>query len=897
MAKSSRWPGRRDPDHRRRCRRLLAGLAVGLAVVGTGFPGSAATLAGAAPGTVYVTNLNQNSVTAINPATRAVRVIHGFNGPLGIALAPDGRTAYVTNSLGNSVTPVNLGIGTLSLGAPIKVGSGPAAVAVSADGAAAYVTNFNSNTVTPINLRTNPPTPEAPIKVGLGPWSVALSPNGRFLLVSDSEGDAITVVNLATRATTTVALGTAPEALAVAPDGATAYVAVAAGVVPVTLGASRVTAEALIAVGGQPVGVAVTPDGATAYTANNNNTLTPIDLKAQPPRPGPPVAVGTLSQPDGIAISPDGATAYAANASDTVTPIDLKSSPATPDTPIAVGSATFGIAVAPDQAPVAHLTVTPARAGRPTLFSASGSTSADGGVSRYSWDFGDGSTAQTTTPSTTHVYRSSGAFRASVTETSRLGTSTATTYTGQTVSNHGGTVAAITAAVSIVSALQTIPSSGPPGMRVELLDRTLVKTCSPTYVFFDNKLVSQSTPRARVVDDKNLVIPGNATLGTHHLELGCTATGATLVSTSFTVVATRDHLSEFSVAMPTVGQLKRNIVAAGGLSLGMLLISRIISAGFPSEWLDSTYEANRHRLQARLRKRFPRLFHRRAASASTGRRFAKGSLLFLSFILAAGAINSVLDPGFGLNRTTLWLFLGQAVGVGIVTMASQLPVAIGGLREKREIHLQILAGGMVIAIVCVAASRAMGLSPGYCYGLIAVFVLNPHVREEEWGKLHALASLTVFVAASAAFLLTIPVFHAATAPNPSPLLLILVPALNVVFLGGFASLAFGMFPLPFLPGYQVKRWNYSAWLVISFVGLVGFLAVLLAPGSGTRSEVHHIAVVPMLVAFVLFAGSSLIAIVYFHRHPSAVHEGEGHEHGEPPPEPGPGVEGVAAAPS
>ncbi len=30
---------------------------------------------------------------------------------------------------------------------------------------------------------------------------------------------------------------------------------------------------------------------------------------------------------------------------------------------------------------------------------------------------------------------------------------------------------------------------------------------------------------------------------------------------------------------------------------------------------------------------------------------------------------------------------------------------------------------MIIAIICVSASRAIGLSPGYCYGLIAVFVL------------------------------------------------------------------------------------------------------------------------------------------------------------------------------
>lgn len=856
------------PRRRSRSDALLGALAVALAVLGTGAAAHAAAASGALPGTIYVTNLNQNTVTAINPKTHALSVIGGFNGPLGIALAPNGRTAYVTNSLGNTVIPMNLAGSSASLGAPIKVGSGPAAVAVADSGAVAFVTNFNANSVTPINLRTNPPTPGTPIKVGLGPWSVALSPNARFLVVANSEGNSISVIDLSSRAQTTVPLGSRPQAVAIAPNGAAAYVAVSGGVVPIALVAGHVTPGALIAISGGPVGVAITPDGATAYTANGDNTLTPINLKVHPARAGASVSVGGLSQPDGIAISPNGATAYAANASSTVTPINLRVKPARPESPIGVRTPTFGIAIAPDQAPVAHLTVTPARAGRPTLFNASASTSVDGGITRYAWSFGDGSSAVTKSPTTTHVYGAGGTYQPGVTETSRLGTSTATSYTGQTTSNHGSARAATTTALKISGALLTIPASGPPGLRVELRDATLSTLCTPMYVFFDGKLVSQANPTGHLLDDKSLVIPGNATLGHHHFSLGCSTTGPRAVTTQFTVVNTANHLSEFSVAMPTFGQLKHNIVGAGGISLGMLLISRLIAAGFPSQWLDSTYEANRHRLQARVRKRYPRLFLRRGAATSLAKRFTKGSLLFLSFILAAGAINSVLDPAFGWNRTTLWLFLGQALGVGVVTMASQVPVAIGGLREKREVHLQVLLGGMVIAIVCVAASRAIGLSPGYCYGLIAILVLRPKVREEEWGKLHALASVVVFVVATAAFLLTIPVYHAATSVHPSPFCLILVPALNVVFLGGFASLAFGMFPLPFLPGYHVKNWNFTAWMVISLVGLIGFLAVLLAPGSGSSNEVHHVALIPLLIAFAIFAIVSLVLILYFHRHPS-----------------------------
>ncbi len=206
----------------------------------------------------------------------------------------------------------------------------------------------------------------------------------------------------------------------------------------------------------------------------------------------------------------------------------------------------------------------------------------------------------------------------------------------------------------------------------------------------------------------------------------------------------------------------------------------------------------------------------------------------------------------------------------------------GGLREKRKIHMHVLVGGMIIAIICVSASRAIGLSPGYCYGLIAVFVLRPHTDEKDWGRLHAIASVCVLIVSTAAFFLTVPVFHAATGSHPSPFWLILDPALNVTFLGGFASLAFGMLPLPFLPGRHVRQWNKVAWLVITTIGLIGFVAVLLTPGSGSRNELRHVALVPVFVAFAIFALASLAFMAYFHLRPS------------PPVPPSPTVSGAAA---
>ncbi len=144
-----------------------------------------------------------------------------------------------------------------------------------------------------------------------------------------------------------------------------------------------------------------------------------------------------------------------------------------------------------------------------------------------------------------------------------------------------------------------------------------------------------------------------------------------------------------------------------------------------------------------------------------------------------------------------------------------------------------------------------------CYGLVAVYVLRPTPSLRTEGRYHFFSSVVVLVVATIAFFLTVPVFRAATAAHPSIAAVIADPALNMVFLGGFSSVAFGMFPLPFLPGHGVARWNRLAWALISVVGLVGYVGVLLSPGSGTAAELHSVGMVPLLTAFSLFALASV----------------------------------------
>jgi hypothetical protein len=72
-----------------------------------------------------------------------------------------------------------------------------------------------------------------------------------------------------------------------------------------------------------------------------------------------------------------------------------------------------------------------------------------GSVAGYQWDFGDGQSATTTTPGTTHVYAQPGAYTARLTVTNSAGTSLAQVFTGQTVSNQGGPQATTTHGLTV----------------------------------------------------------------------------------------------------------------------------------------------------------------------------------------------------------------------------------------------------------------------------------------------------------------------------------------------------------------------------------------------------------------------------------------------------------------
>jgi YVTN family beta-propeller protein len=148
----------------------------------------------------------------------------------------------------------------------------------------------------------------------------------------------------------------------------------------------------------------ITPDGKTLFVANSNgDSVTPITIATL--AVGTAISLAAGAHPQKLTISPDGKTLFVTTpGQNAVIPIDVATLTVGSVIP-AVGSGPFGIAMTPDQSPIAQLSVTVGPIGQATSFDASASTVPVGTIVSYAWNFGDGSPIVTTTsPATTHVY-------------------------------------------------------------------------------------------------------------------------------------------------------------------------------------------------------------------------------------------------------------------------------------------------------------------------------------------------------------------------------------------------------------------------------------------------------------------------------------------------------------
>jgi DNA-binding beta-propeller fold protein YncE len=171
------------------------------------------------------------------------------------------------------VTAVNLETGTV--GTPNQVANDATltALAITPNGATllavANPTGYDTGSVIPITLASG--SVGAPIPVGAYPVAIAVAPNGGTAYVVNAGDSTITPISLASdTAGAALSVGVDPMAITITSSGATAYVLGGTGagtLTPITLAANPaqdVVGAAVSVPGGTPAALAIAPDGGSA---------------------------------------------------------------------------------------------------------------------------------------------------------------------------------------------------------------------------------------------------------------------------------------------------------------------------------------------------------------------------------------------------------------------------------------------------------------------------------------------------------------------------------------------------------------------------------------------------------------------------------------------------------
>jgi YVTN family beta-propeller protein len=247
----------------------------------------------------------------------------------GVAGVADNPAADTVNIIDLSASPPKV-IGEVK--APASVVGPPQSVAVSKDESFALVTGaFKVDPADPkkvvpndalsvIDLKSNPPRVLATLQAGKGAAGVSINPAGTLALVANRNEGTVSVFTIAGNTLSPagkIDFGNAesgPCLAAFTPDGKMALVTRDGDhkISILLVEGDKVTDTKKFMVGGyRPYGIEIGPKGDVAVVGNQGgsqgdaDTVTVIDVKANPPRVVDTISVG--QSPEGVAMSGDGA--------------------------------------------------------------------------------------------------------------------------------------------------------------------------------------------------------------------------------------------------------------------------------------------------------------------------------------------------------------------------------------------------------------------------------------------------------------------------------------------------------------------------------------------------------------------------------------------------------------
>jgi DNA-binding beta-propeller fold protein YncE len=407
--------------------------------------------AAAASTSVYVTDTGRSAIhqfhvhaTTGRLAPMSPATVDTSPQPFSLAVTPDAGGLFNAGAQGFASQFTILPSGALRPNSPrdVSLGAGlPTGVAVSPNGTSGYFANQSTpgggGGVLQFDINAaGRLVPKSPAQAGFGlAQGVALTPDGTSAYVGDNDGSDGLILQYNVAANGTLrpkqppSLPSTGDALgiAISPDGRNAYFADTIDRVnqfTIASGGKLVPKSPAFVRSDAPFGIAITPNGRYAYVVNRGaGQVAQFDLNAAGKLvPKSPAHVKAGSSPISIAISPDGGSAYVTDqggaGNGQVLSFDIRSDGRlAPKTPFATksGAQPGGVVVTPAGTPTPAFSVDAAPAGRAAAFDGSASTAPGGSITRYRWNFGDGTVRDSSGPRPSHVYRRPGHYTARLT--------------------------------------------------------------------------------------------------------------------------------------------------------------------------------------------------------------------------------------------------------------------------------------------------------------------------------------------------------------------------------------------------------------------------------------------------------------------------------------------------
>jgi YVTN family beta-propeller protein len=241
-------------------------------------------------GIVHVIDTRTNTLLTSFPIVTGDSELAAY--ALGIAVAPDGKRAYAAASLADwqnlvfaeSYVAV-IDTATNTVVDTIEVGNGPLGVAVSPNGSRVYVANNWDGTISVIDAASNAVVDT--VAAANCATAVAVSPDGSRVYVTSGFtynfcvtgwDDSVSVIDAATNALIdTVPVEDSPVGLVVTPDGSRVYVANWGSASVSVIDTASLSVFATIGVDSGPFGIDVVPAGSHVYVANGSGSVSVID--------------------------------------------------------------------------------------------------------------------------------------------------------------------------------------------------------------------------------------------------------------------------------------------------------------------------------------------------------------------------------------------------------------------------------------------------------------------------------------------------------------------------------------------------------------------------------------------------------------------------------------------